>query len=380
MNFPLRSILIFTILLGADVSSVRGEPVSFLTGSEFQQQINRPLLANRDLTPLQAFLDRLSEERRIAIVVDRRIDPTQLVAVDLQSHYFDSGIEELVRSFAGVTVLANTVIVAPGETARTLQTRVVLAEQALEALLKKDLGRKLDLSRRKPVAWSEGSTPREILVSVANSYRLQPENPEMIPHDQWRKGELASANAVEALSVISTQFDFDLEWIDGHRFRLVPQAESPVVKVEHTLRNTSPQQAIRKVREEFPDLKVASAGRGKLTVTGRHEEQLEVGVLLGNRTGRPRPARPETVPLASRRFTLRMNNRPFIELVQGLERQGVVIRRDSAALDKAGIDLGKSVSLELENATIYKLLDDACRPLGLQYEVDGTQIELKPPQ
>lgn len=361
------------------ISAQAADSPTFLTGSEFQQQINRPLLVNRDLTPLREFLERLSEERRVAIVIDRRIDPDQLVAVDLQSPYFDTGIEELVRPFGGMTLIANSVFVTLPDTAKTLQTRVILAEQALEEVLKKDLGRKLDLSRRKSISWNFAASPRDILTNIATGYRITIENPDAIPYDQWAAGRIPAANAVEGLMLIATQFNCDLQWIDSTRVRLIPEAPSPQVTIEHTLRKMTSQQGLNLIRERFPDIQVETR-RDRLLVTGLHEQQQEIGVLLGNRAGRTRPVSPKSTPLTSRRFTLRMQNRPFIELVQVFEKQGVQVQRDNTALEEAGVDLNTKISLELENATIYRLLDDACRPLGLSYRVDGARIELRLPE
>ncbi|WP_139228450.1 hypothetical protein [Planctomicrobium piriforme] len=368
----------FTPLLLALASPVwSAEPQRFATGSEFQQLINRPLLANRDLTPLREVLKRFSEERDVALLLDRRIDPRQLVAVDLQASYFDTGIGELVKGFADITTMADAVIIAPQDTAATLQTRLALAEQALDAKLGKDLGRKFELAKRKAVAWDELTVPRQLLESIAKGYSVTIENAEAIPYDLWPAGTLPHPNATEALLIIATQFGLDVEWVDGRHVRLVPAASSPTLKVEHRLRGMTSQRALQRVKERLPDLEV-TAGKDTLTVIGRQEEQQEVAVLIGNRAARKAPASPASTALQNRRFTLRMNNRPFLELVQVLEKQGVQVQRDETALQDAGLDLNTRISLDLENATVDQMLGEACRPLGLRYQVDGMTIHLFP--
>jgi|GEM_PF-1328703 len=359
-------------------SAAWAQPPEFLTGNDFQQQISRPLLVNWDLTPLQDVLNRLSQERHAAILLDRRIDPTQLIPVELQASYFDTGISELVRQFAGVAVVADTLFIAPPETAGTLLTRVVLSEQALESRLKQNLGRKLDLGDRHPVEWTLGDSPQQILDRIARHYQLRIVNLDAIPHDQWGPGQIRNPNAVEALLLIATQFQLDLEWIDGNQVRLVPQVLSPTIKREHALRNLTPQQALLRIRKQLPELQV-TAIRGKVTVTGREEEQREVGVLLGNRPGRTASTDLTSVPLSRRRFTLKMQERPFLELLTVLEKQGIPVRRESIALEEAGIDLNTRISLELENATIERLFSDACRPLGLSFHIEEHQVELLAP-
>ncbi len=364
---------IHTVVEAAD----RERPV---TGTVFQQRINQPLLVNRDLTALHDMLMRLQQERRAAILLDRRIDPGQLVAVDVQAGAFDLGIAKLVEPVAGVTVLGDTVFVGPKATASTLQTRAILSSKQLDDVAGKDLQRVFELSQRRQFAWELGAAPRDLVNQLATRYRLTIDNPERIPHDQWRAGALGNPNAIEGVLLIACQFDLDLEFVSPSRVRFVPQSENPVTEVEHTLRGMTTAAAIKKVQEQFPELTIVSRGKNKLLVTARHEVQQEIGVLLGNRAARPQSSSPAETPLARRRFTLRMPDRPFLELVQGLEKQGISLRRDEAALTAAGIDLNRRISLELENATIQQLLDQACGPVGLEYSISQEVIELRPAQ
>jgi hypothetical protein len=85
-----------------------------------------------------------------------------------------------------------------------------------------------------------------------------------------------------------------------------------------------------------------------------------------------------TGTLAHRRFTLRMADRPFIELVEVLEKQGVQVHRDEQQLEQAGIDLKQRISLELEKATAQEMFEKACAPLGLGFKIEGARIDLFP--
>ncbi len=352
-------------------------PAKQATGPEFQKLLAQPLMVSLELVPLRKVLAQFSEERGIGILIDRRIDPRQLVFVDLQAVFFDSGIAELTSQIASVSVVADTLFVGLKENARTLQTRIAIAEQDLDSLLGKDIGRKFELARRKGVRWETGETPTEILTRIAQGYKIQIENLDVIPHDQWAAGGIVNPNCVEAISVIATQFDLDLKWVDGKTVRLVEQAHSPTLQVQHSLRRITPDDAIEKIKERFPELTV-EAGRQFVTVTGLQEEQQEVAVLLGNRAARKVPVNPREAALKDRRYSLKVHNRPFRELMGLLEKQGVQFRWNEKALDDAGVNLDQHISLELNQATIYQMLSDACRPLGLTYEVQGMNILLHP--
>jgi hypothetical protein len=348
-----------------------------LTGNDFLKALNRPLLANRDLTPLRAALSRLAEERSVVMLLDRRIDPTQLVPVDVQAPFFDAGIETLVQPFAGVSIVADTVVVAPAQVADTVRTRVALSAEELDQALKTNLNRKFELARRKPLSWPMLTEPRQLLQQVAAGYGLTCDNPEQIPHDLWAAGGLANANAAEAILLIAMQFELEPHWLDDRRFELVAEKEHPQRTQTHLVRGMSPQQALEKVQARWPELDVAVSGKG-LTVIGREEEQQEVAVLLGNRLARKVPVSVQATELSRRRFTLRMVDRPFQELMDVLEKQGISVQQNDSALELAGIDLQTRISLELDNATIEQLLENACQPLKLGFTVQGTTISLFP--
>jgi len=352
------------------------EPEKFLTGNEFTRQLNRPLLANQDYTPIRQTLNRLSEERHIAVCLDRRIDPSQLVFVDLQTPYFDEGIRVLAnRVSADVVVLADMVFVTTPATAQTLRTRIALAEKELEELPKSSFSRQVDLSRKVPFHWEDLASPRELLVEFANRFDVKLENLEAIPDDLWAAGNVPHANFVSGVLLIASQYDLDFEWHNAHQIRLVPQAPEPMIEQEHPLRGRSRSQVLESIRGQFPHRPVQIVGE-RLRMTGLVEEQEEIAVLLGNRSPRKPTASVMATSLANRRFTLRMQSRPFSELLDVLEKQGIQFERNSTQLEAAGIDLNQHITLKLENATIEKLLTDACTPLGLAYQIDGTRIVL----
>lgn len=352
------------------------EPVKFQSGAEFTRSLLRPLLVNQDYTPLRQVLTRLSEEREIAICLDRRIDPERLVLVEINAPFFDTGIETLaVQSAAGVAVLAETVFVTPPATATTIRTRLALAEQELEGLSKSSPQRRLELSRKIPLVWDRLSSPRELLVSFAERFHVTIQNPEEIPHDLWDAGAISHARFTEGALLIACQYARDLQWIDPQTVRLVPQQSDPRIERDHPVRGRSRQELAVLMQQQFPQTAFQFSGE-RLRMSARVEEHEELDVLLGNRSPRKPAASVIATSLANRRFTLRMMNRPFLELIGVLEKQGIEFQRNAERLQAAGIDLNQQVTLELENATIEQLLTDACAPLGLAFQIEGTRVEL----
>lgn len=359
-----------TALFGAD------EPGKLLSGTEFTRALNRPLLVNQDYTSLRKVLNRLADDREVAVYLDRRIDPEQLVLVEINAPYFDTGIEKLARQCAaGVVIVADSVFVTTPETAADLRTRIALAERGLEQLPKPSLQRQLELSRKIPLHWERLAASRELLTSFAEKFQVKIENPEAIPHDLWEEGKISHAHFSAGALLIACQYDLDIEWIDSQTVRLVPQPLHPHIEQDHLLRGRPKKQVEELMSQHFPNRDFRITG-DRLKWDARVEEHEVLDLALGNRAARKPAVSVIATSLANRRFTLRMMNRPFLELVGVLEKQGIQFQRNDASLQAAGIDLNQSITLELENATIEKLLTEACAPLGLAFQIEGTRVDL----
>jgi hypothetical protein len=352
-------------------------PPAFHTQTRFLQELNRPLTASRNEVPLREFLDRLSEVRGIAILLDCRIDPGRIINVDVNADFLDAGVGEAVaQAGCEVAVLADTLFVTRPETARTLRTRIYVQRERLEELIRENPRRQFELLRRRPVIWEKLATPRELLVRTALRSGLTVENPEEVPHDMWAAGGLAYPNVIETLSVLLAQFDLDFEWTGPDSVRIVPQPEPEPIRQTHPVRRMPADEARARLLQRFPDLKVRQRN-DRLEVDAFLEEHEEIAILLGNAP----PRRSLREPLENVRFSLRMVQQPFSGLLQLLsEKHGIQVEYDPAALAEAGIDLNRRISIELEQATLEQLLAAACREAGLDFRMEGRRLILSPPE
>lgn len=350
-------------------------PPGYHTQAKFVQELNRPLSASRSEVPLREFLDRLSEVRSIAILLDRRVDPGTTIDVNVDADFFDEGVGQVVAQ-AGfkVTVVADTLFVTRPETARTLRTRIHQQAERLDEVIRKSQRRQFELLRRRPVHWEKLTVPRELLVRIALLYGLTIENPEEVPHDLWAAGGLAYANVTEALSVLLVQFDLDFEWTGPDSLRIVAQRDPETIRQAHQPRRMPVDEALARVRQRFPDLDVQRRG-DQLEADAFLEVHEEIAILLGNAS----PRRSLREPVENVRFSLRMVQQPFSGLLKLLsDNHGIQVEYDPQALAESGIDLSQRISLELEQATLNQLLAAACREAGLQYRIDGRRVILSP--
>ncbi len=193
----------------------------------------------------------------------------------------------------------------------------------------------------------------------------------------WYRGTLAYPNLVESFTILLTQFHLSFEWVNAETIRIVPEEPEVRIAGDHRPRGMSLEDATALVKRTFPDLDVRRTG-SRVSFSGTVEEHEAVAVLIGEKQPRrSMNGNAESKPLRQRTFTLKMVRKPFGSLMATLQQQGVEVRYNAQEFKTAGIDLGKIISLELEQATIDQLLRESCDKVGLDYEVGIYRITLK---
>ena len=108
--------LFFALFSVGQVSSAPREPaaVDFLTGARFRTELDQATSGTWTNVEFRDLLNKLSVERRVAILLDRRIDPTVRVPLDIVNRSLTEGIQEIARKVdAEVSVPENVVYVGP---------------------------------------------------------------------------------------------------------------------------------------------------------------------------------------------------------------------------------------------------------------------------
>ncbi|MBT5020925.1 MAG: hypothetical protein HON04_19505 [Planctomicrobium sp.] len=377
---PGNLILALGLTLLIPAFSIAEETVEFLKESQFKQAISRPFNANADRTTLH-YLQRISQVQQIAILIDRRIDPTQKVEVAIAAEYFDEGIREFVKQAdCEMSVVADTIFVGPPETALYLKTRIELARDEFDEIEDLSPKRQFKLLRRYELSWDAVSSPQEIIAKQADRYNIRIINLEMIPHDLWVSGTIAYPNFIEGSLMILSQYGLSFEWIDANQIRIVNQIPDVGINQGHKPKGMTLNEAITLTNQKFPKLN-AREYRNSLLFTGTVEDHEAVAILIGEKQSlRQKPVASTSDSLRDVRFTFKMVEKPFGSLMATLKVQGIEVRYDAKEIQTANIDLGKIISLELNEATIHQLLEKSCEKVGLSYRLDGDVIELVVPE
>src|SRR5437763_784819 len=116
MMVPVRCAVLsaLALLISSGRADERTAPVALLHGSAFVRELEKPLNVNRDRVQLREVLERLSDERKIAIVLDRRMDPSRPMHIRLPALTVKDTIDAIAHEAeATMRVVGSTMVVGP---------------------------------------------------------------------------------------------------------------------------------------------------------------------------------------------------------------------------------------------------------------------------
>lgn len=376
-------LLLVTILLAAPPEVLLDQPIPVLqTDVRFRQELERPISASWGGAELRSLLRRITADRQVAILLDRRIDPNQELTLDVQDRTLRDALAEIASHCgAEMSVAGNVVYLGPSASAAKLRTLIELRSSELHrsssGIAK---SRQVDLAARKTIHWNDLDRPADVLRQISERFKVKILNSEAVPHDLWAGATLPNVTAAEALSLVLIQFDLTFEWTDAATaVRLVPMPQQVAVEKHYTPRNRSLADTLKDWQEQFPELQADIRGK-ELVVMATVEQHEALAESLKPTARRPstRTTTNAPVPLRRREFTLRIERVPVSALMKKLEMSDVIFQYDPAQLTAAGIDLDQPISLDVTKAPAEKFFAAMFEPLGLAFQIDNVTVTLRP--
>lgn len=365
---------------GQQVAS-RGAP-EFHAGTRFRAEIQAPFSGSWSNVPLRDLLKQLSAQRKLGILLDRRIDPTLRLPLEISNQSLDDGLQDLARrAGAALSIPENVLYLGPTTATSRLRTLIELRTLELSALVTAATGpaggrRAAPSPRRLTIAWDDLATPREILDAMAGQFGIRLEGLDVIPHDQWAAATLPDVTAAEALSLVLIQFDRTFRWGPQGQVAIVIAApEDPVVERRHRVRGRSARDRVPQLMAAFPELQITAAGDDVL-VSATVESHDAVTAFLDPSSTSKSAVVPVT-PLRQRTFTLTFRRVPVADVMKKLEQTGIVFDYDRAAFAAAGVDWSQAVDMELQMAPADQFLQTLFAAFPVSFEVDRVTVRLR---
>lgn len=348
------------------------QTTNWLTGAKFQKQLAQPVGIIWDDVPLRKATSDLARVHRVAVLIDRRVDPSQKLKLRLTDVSLQEALEEIARSRRlGVSLLGSVVYFGPPQSSARLRTIAALRSEEIRRL-SPDLQRKFLLPKR--FTWDDFAMPRELLEQLAEQTELTIAGLGRVPHDLWAAADLPSLSPVEQLTLILVQFDLTFEvGSDGRSISLTPLPEE-VALVRDYPGGSDPEETARKLGVLAPDARIKVVGE-KVYVKGLLEDHQRI-------TSPRRPKRPAAAPVErdfeNKRFTLDANQPAGALLRQLADQLELELKIDGEGLKQAGISLDRRVRFSVKDATIDELLLEVAKPLGLSLRRQGNVVEIGP--
>lgn len=374
MNSSMRAWMPALIALAIMTGWVQGaEPQGLARGAEFRKAWNATVSARVDERSLVQIMDHFCGSRRIAWVIDRRLDPDFNITSDLPLSPLCDLLPELLQAaHAGAIAIGQSVIVGPDDKLIDLRTLAELQRQELQQTQLPAV-RKQALAQTVELHWEDLSEPRQLVEQVVQRAKIELAGTEQIPYDQWRGGDLIGVTAGEALTILAWQFDLQLKWQPDGQASLVPIVRPVLVTRSYSV----PESRQEAIQAQFPALTWTKEGKS-LQAAGRVEDLEGIeSWLKGHSSTKPKPkSKKAPKDWRDRTFTLRIKNAPLGDVLAALKKQGIPLEWNEESLVKAGINMKGKVEMELNQATAEELLSTLCRPAKLKYEITEASAKL----
>lgn len=358
-----------------------GDPAEgWLSGESLRRRLVEPAGLTAADAPFRATLCGFANRQRVALLLDRRVDPSRETEFDFAVLPLETALDQLaIAGEQGWTVLDNVVYFGPLSAASRLRTlSAVRAEEVQRAGASA-----IEVFRaRRALRWDDFAAPRAILSDLASSAGLSVQGAERIPHDLWAGCDLPSLSLVDRLTLILVQFDLTFKLVEGGGGIELTPIPSDLGLVRRYPAGSETAAWIARWSAQLPECRFKADGAA-VWVKGLLEDHERI---RGNAKPKPAasPAASQAASPSDRLDTLRIErftveDAPLSEVLAKLGKGlGLTWSIDQEQLRLAGISLEQRVSFQVENGTVDELLDAMFHPAGLAYRRRGNTVEIRP--
>lgn len=343
------------------------------SGKAFDVALGERISAELTNKSMRSLLASLGPERGVAVVLDRRIDPDQIVSVSLRGTPLRDAFAEIAgKAEAIVSELPNVVFIGSPTSTAKLRTLVKLRSKEISGFVNRKT-----LRATRDVSWLALAEPQQVLTELAQTFGLRIDNAKLIPHDLWAAATIPDADATTSLSIVLSQFGYTFEWQDkGKGIRIVPEPETVSMKTRIRLTSAAADNIVEIARERFPEAKIEKTSRAYIAVTGTVEAIEAIGRMA---KGEKDSNVPERVRVDLQEFSsLNFQNASARQVLEKIRKSGIPVEWDEAAIRAAKVDLGRVVSLKFEKATTKVLFQALCDQIEVDFRVEKYRVRLFP--
>ncbi|MGW8256967.1 MAG: hypothetical protein ACWGMZ_05740 [Thermoguttaceae bacterium] len=365
-------ILVFLPINWGIIHPLAGGEIHWLTGPDLEKQLAEPVDIVLVDNSLRSTLQNLGHAKKIALLIDRRVDPDQKIKLSLNALPLAECFQRIAENSGIAFARVGPVIYfAPLPVAKEVRTIVALREQDVRRLGPRATKK---FVQRKSLAWHDFASPRELLQKIAATNRIKIDNLDLAPHDLWAAADLPPLELIETLTLIAGQFNLTFEVsADGNRVKLVPIPERVELLRDYP-GGGDPMTIAKKYAALAPSASIKIIG-DRIEVAGTLEDHERI---MPTRQPIQHKRKSTDSNIELKRFTLTVKKQPIAPLLKQLARQlDLALQMDEPALEKAGVSMQQRVSFRVKEATLDELLRAALKNTPLKFIRHGNELRIE---
>jgi hypothetical protein len=356
-------IAIVSVLVLSQLAAAQ-QPIAWRQGGDFQNALAAEVWLSQPARPVRPFLKDLSEAQRVVIFVDRRIDTSRSVPLEVSGQSLEFVLRQIAEALNGSLCCVDSVVyIGPVAAAERLAT---LAANKRDQAAKSPRGAREKWLRREPWRWEELSTPKELLSELAERSEISLENIDVVPHDLWPSVALPPLPLIDRFTLVLAGFDLTLEFgSNGEAARIVASPDDVWLERNYSI-DGLPAARVNQLVTHFPRATIRRRGT-RISVKGSHQDHEGIARELQGRLAASDKARNGEL-----RFRLiEVKNKSVGDVLQEVAKPlglVVVISSDAESATRQLITFSK------KDATFDELMEAALSPVGLQFRVDEQRL------
>lgn len=334
------------------------------TGSDFHDQLQTGISLTWQSRDLREGLETLARSQRVAIFLDRRVDPGRRITFSCEDEPFENAVRGIAaKARLGVGYVGPVIYVGPPLTCAGIATLTQVRNEQVKDLPPATHKR---LLRRNPTAWPDLVEPQLLLTKMATNSGLTIPNIQSVPHDIWRSVDLPDLTFAEQAVLVSAGFDLSFRWHQNARQVFLiryPKATS----IRRAYGSTNPDKLAKEFSEMLPQAFV-EAEDGRVVVRSTVEDHWKIErtrKTKGIQQKAPKDPKDE-------RYTLTVKNEPTETLFRLLTKKlkmELVVHENTP---KAKLD--KRISFSVNAVTSADLFKAMGRAAGLRVQFDSGKV------
>lgn len=335
------------------------DQIVWTTGKELDRFVLSSISVSWTDAPLRDRLYSFARSVRVAVFLDRRIDPGTPVTMAIQNQSIERFFWQLAGEHGlGVCRVGDFYYFGPEETAMALP------------VLWNDLSKLVTAEPQRPISWPSSTEPAKLIERIEEQGRLRLDEDSRLRHDLWPAGELPAMTALHQLAIVGSGF---AQWPTYKKSKRLVQFRPLSIPQQGSAEYSwqpedaeSRDETLKQLGREFPDCNFR-VKRDSLVVRGSVKSVYNVKHRLVQSTSTAQATSD------SQRFTLK-TTATRLQIIEAIGRQLARTVDYDATL---GPILNQRIAIDCQQVTFDDLMQQILGGTDLVFSMDDSNLKIE---